>query len=251
MKPKSEFPWRRRQQTTPRSAWWAKLWASRAAWAGVFAAVGATIAFVLTQGVDSLRNARKLPSEVAETYNSFLTWYYDDANWTGSWSSREEGDIDDYQQAEVPISLSVGTERGKVAGEMFNRTVCDLNPMLPPVLVEGEIYRGKMVAYAYAYVGGKKNFLYSFDVTQSEKEPVVTLRPLKDPLGLMPPSARLVRRIGTIPAGTVSPSTPNSEHPDLECPEKPFEYLQRLRKEGKLRNVEELGIAREPKNGSK
>ena len=145
----------------------------------------------------------------------------------------------------MPLKLSASTERGKVFGEMFNRSVCELNPMLPPVLVEGEIVRGKLVAYAFAYVGGERNFLYSFSANRSEKEPVITLSPLRDPLGLMPPSARLVQHIEAAPSEKVSASGPEVEHPDLECPESPSQYIQRLRKEGKLKSVEELWNERE------
>lgn len=241
MRPVSELPWRRRQQANAmKKMWWQKVWASRAVW-GV---VGAAVVWVLSNGVESLSNLRKLPSEVKSTYYMFQSWYYDDALWTGTWSSREEGHVDDYKQAEMPLKLSVGTEQGTVFGEMFNRSVCELNPMLPPVLVEGDIVRGKLVAYAFAYVGGQRNFLYSFSATHSEKEPVITLAALKDPLGLMPPSARLVQRIeGASPK--VEAGVKEVEHPDLECPESSMDYLQRLRKEGKLKGVEKLWKERE------
>lgn len=242
MRPKTDLPYRRRQQAAAmKKTWWQKVWASRTVW-GV---VGGAVAWVLANGVESLSNLRKLPSEVQSTYHMFQSWYYDDSLWTGTWSSREEGHIDDYKQAEMPLKLTVGTERGKVFGEMFNRSVCELNPMLPPVLVEGEIVGGKLIAYAFAYVGGQRNFLYSFSATSSDKEPVITLSPLKDPLGLMPSSARLVQHIEATPSGDVSASGQEAGHPDLECPESPSQYMQRLRKEGKLKSVEELWKERE------
>lgn len=250
--PKPDLPWRRRQQSASTKPWWSKLWASRTAWASAAGITVAAVAWILTNGVDSLSNLRKLPSEVRSTYHMFQSWYFDDALWTGTWSSREEGHIDDYKQAETPLKLSVGTERGKVFGEMFNRSVCELNPMLPPVLVEGEIVGGELVAYAFAYVGGERNFLYSFSATRSEKEPVITLLALQDPHTLVPPNARLVHRIEAEPqsAEFVQPKR-KAEHHDLECPESPTEYLQRLRKEGVLKGVEELGIARKPSEVAK
>ena len=231
-----------------KKTWWEKVWASRTVW-GV---VGGAIAWVLSNGVESLANLRKLPSEVQSTYYMFQSWYYDDALWTGTWSSREEGHIEDYKQAELPLKLTVGTARGKVFGEMFNRSVCELNPMIPPVLVEGEIHRGKLVAYAFAYLGGERNLLYSFSATLSEKDPVITLTPLADPLGLMPPSARLVLRMEPQTQGE-NAATPRQEvvHPDLECPESPTQYLQRLKKEGVLKGFEQRGNTREPEKVAK
>lgn len=207
-----------------KKTWWAKVWASRTAW-GV---VGGAVVWVLANGVESLSNLRKLPSEVQSTYHMFQSWYYDDALWTGTWSSREEGHIDDYKQAEMPLKLAVGTERGKVFGEMFNRSVCELNPMLPPVLVEGEIVRGKLVAYAFAYVGGERNFLYSFSATRSDKEPVITLSPLRDPHGLVPPNARLVQRMEVTPSEATPAPTQEVEHDDLKCAESSVEYIHRM-----------------------
>ena len=99
MKSKSELPWRKRQQATPKETWWAKLWSSRAAWAGAASVVVAALAWILTNGVDSLTNLRKLPSEVQSTYHMFQGWYYDDALWTGAWSSREEASVEDLNLA--------------------------------------------------------------------------------------------------------------------------------------------------------
>lgn len=245
MRSRPELPWRRRQQAIiMKKTWWQRAWISRSVWGFL----GGIVVWILSNGVESLANLRKLPSEVQSTYYMFQSWYYDDALWTGTWSSREEGHIDDdYKQAELPLKLSVGSERGKVFGEMFNRSVCELNPMLLPVLVEGEIVRGKLVAYAFAYVGGERNFLYSFSASRSKKEPVITLSPIQDPLGLMPPNSRLVHRIEAESKGEVAivPGQ-EAEHHDLECPESPSEYLHRLRKEGVLKGVEELGIGRKP-----
>jgi len=221
-----------------------KLSASRSFWAGL----AAVATFVLTHGVESLSNLRKLPSEIQSTYFLFQSWYYDDAKWTGIWSSREEGYIDDYKQAEAPLKLALSTERGKAYGEMFNLSVCNLSPMLPPVLIEGEIRRGKLIAYAFAYVAGEKNFLYSFVATQNEIDPVITLFPLQDHLELMPASARLVHRIETV---QTTNATHDPEHADLKCPESPVDYLRRLRQEGKLKSVEELDITSELKQQPK
>lgn len=249
MRPKTDLPYRRRQQAAAmKRTWWQKVWASRTAW-GV---VGGAVVWVLANGVESLSNLRKLPSEVQSTYYMFQSWYYDDALWTGTWSSREEGSVEDFKQSEIPLKLTISTERGKVFGEMFNRSVCEASPMLPPVFVEGEIAWGKLVVNAFIYRGGDKRFLYSFSATHSDKEPVITLSSIEDPSGLMPAHARLVHRIEAEPRGDAA-STPGqeAEHHDLVCPESPIEYLQRLRKEGVLKGVEELGIGRESSNAVK
>lgn len=245
MSKKPNLPWRRRQeklaQATATKTLWARVWASRSAWT----LVGGAVVFVLTHGVESLSNLRKLPSEAVQTYYSFQSWYYDDAKWTGTWSSREEGHIEDYRQSDVPLKLTVGTERGVVYGEMFNRSVCEQNPLLPPILVEGEISRGKLLAYAFAYVGGERQYLYSFQARRSDGEPVITVTPIKDPSGLLPASARLLQRMGDSVAAAPPPAEREAEHHDLVCPESPSEFLQRLRKEGKLKGLDQLSKATE------
>ena len=143
------------------------------------------------------------------------------------------------------------TVRGKVYGEMFNRAVCELNPMLPPVLVEGEIRGSQMVAYAYAYIQGQRNLLYTFQVNQEKNEPVITIKPLRDHLNLLPPEARLVRRIHSSSDVVVARVGEGSAHPDLECPESPLEYIQRLRREGKLPSMEELQLKRRDPSGDR
>jgi len=231
-----------------KKTWWQKVWASRTVWGFV----GGALAWVLSNGVESLTNLRKLPSEVQSTYHMFQSWYYDDALWTGTWSSREEGHINDYEQAEMPLKLSLDTQRGKVSGAIFNRAVCDSNPMFSLVFVEGDIVGGKLVANASAYIGGKLHFLYSFSAIHSDKEPVITLSPLRDPHGFVPPGARLVRRIQVTSQNVEGmPPMQEVEHHDLQCAESPFEYLQRLRREGVLKGVEELGVGRKPKNAAK
>ena len=156
MRPKIELPYRRRQQAAAlKKTWWQKVWASRTVWGFV----GGAVVWVLSNGVESLTNLRKLPSEIQSTYHMFQSWYYDDALWTGTWSSREEYNVEDFKQSEIPLKLTVSTERGKVFGEMFNRSVCEASPMLPPVFVEGEIAWGKLVVNAFIYRGGDKRFL--------------------------------------------------------------------------------------------
>ncbi len=240
MQAKPELPWRRREQHAKAKsdkAWWKLVWASRPAWT----VVGGAAVFVLTHGVESLSNIRKLPSEAIQTFHSFQSWYYDDDLWTGTWSSREEGDVHDYRQADAPLKLAVGTERGRVSGEMFNKSVCEQNPLLPPVLVEGEISRGRLLAYAFAYVGGEKQYLYSFQAKRSAGEPVIVIAPIKDPSGMLPSAARLVHRPEDISAGSAQKASEFAEHPDLMCPESGVEYLLRLRREGKMG-----GILQEP-----
>lgn len=209
-------------------------WKRKRSWV-IGGAIGTVLTWVLLNGPNALSNARILPGEFQKTLDVFLGWYYDDEKWTGTWSSREEGIIDDLKQAELPLKLSIGAHHGKVVGEMFNRTVCELSPLLPPVLVEGKIRRGELVAYAFAYVGGERKLLYEFSGTQGEGEPVLTLTPVKDPVGLLPPSARLVHRIEENNAQVDLAGNREADHPDLACREGPVEYILRLRKEGRVK----------------
>ena len=189
--------------------------------------IGTAASFVLLHGVEGLRNVRDIPSETRTTYQTLLSWYYDDEAWTGTWSSREEGEVEDLYQAEQPLSLSITASGGKVSGEMFNRAVCDLNPLLPPVLIEGEIRRGRLLALAYVFVGGEKRGAYTFEAERLADDRVITMSPLNDKHGLLPPTARLVRRIEVQGSGD-SESKP---HPDLECPISPLEFMENLRRQ--------------------
>lgn len=208
--------------------------------------LGSVAGFVVFKGVDALGNLRKLPSEAEQAIHQFQSWYYDDSMWTGAWSSREEGDVQDYRQSAVPLELTVGATRGVATGEMFNRAVCQLNPLLPPVLLEGEIRSGKLVATAFVYQGGQKRALYSFSATRSAGEPVVTITPLEDPLQLLPAEARLVRRYEPAAESASASVGHHPQHPDLVCPEKPEDYIRRLRAEGKLKGGEQGQASKGP-----
>ncbi len=157
MKPKRDLPWRRRQNVAGQNkGLWSRVKASWPIWA----TIGVVVSFVLTQGVESLANLRKLPSELDETFAGFQSWYYDDAAWTGSWSSRVEGYIDDLHQSAVPLKLVLNVSRGAVHGEMLNKEVCrKLNPLLLPVLLQGQVRGGDVEADAFVYMGGQRNYL--------------------------------------------------------------------------------------------
>lgn len=241
MPPKSDLPWRRRQLSAPKKPWHSKLWASRTAWAGAAGAAVAAIAWILTNGVDSLSNLRKLPSEVQSTYHLFQSWYYDDALWTGTWSSRVEAYVDDLGQSNTPLKLVLVTEQGIVNGEMLNKAVCEISPLLLPVLIEGRIRGGAVDAHAFVYRAGQRQYLYRFKAIRDSNQPlVVTLTPTEDPSGLLPPAARLAISPHNEGINAMYLEKDAKEHHDLLCPESPSQYMQRLRMEGKLKSVEEL-----------
>ena len=197
--------------------------------------------FVLIHGVESLNNLRQLPGEARQTYQTFQSWYYDDAEWTGTWSSREEGNIEDLHQAPEALKLSAVTVQGNVQGEIFNGKACELAPMLQPVMFEGEIQGGQLLGRAFAFVGGERRYMYSFLAERSKTEPVITVTPIKDPSSLLPASARLARAIEAEPADGFSPAVERSVHPDLQCAESPLEYLQRLRREREAQESKQRG----------
>ena len=208
--------------------------------------------WVLSNGVESLANLRKLPSEVQSTYNMFQSWYYDDALWTGTWSSRVEAYIDDLDQSTTPLKLVLETEQGHVRGEMLNKAVCEISPLFLPVLIEGRVRRGAIDAYAFVYRSGKREYLYRSSAERDVSQPlVIAVAPTEDPMGLLPQSARLADSPSDEGIAAMYLSDEAKEHPDLLCAENPAQYLQRLRKEGVLKSVEELGIEREASKATK
>jgi hypothetical protein len=223
MLPENPLPWRKRRESLERkkaSMWRRRTWGSRVAWT----IAGGVITFVLLHGNEGLKNLRQLPTEMKRTAHSFQSWLYDDEKWTRTWYSREELDVEDYDVAHEPIKLSLHAVRGQVLGELYLPTVCERNPLLLPVLVEGEVLKGKIYAKAFAYVGGEQRPLATFTVTISKEQPwIVTLQPLSDPSGLMPESARLQTRIDGAGANV------QTEHEDLSCKNDRIEFLRKMR----------------------
>ena len=117
------------------SAWWRALIRSRTFWS----IIGGLVSFLFVKGIDVLENVRRLPSELIQTKTSLLSWAYRDQDWTGTWSSREEGNVEEVNLASDAIKLDLTANQGSVHGEIFLRTVCNLNPLLIPTLIEGEV----------------------------------------------------------------------------------------------------------------
>lgn len=224
MRDNQQSRWRKQRELLEKKrgeVWWRVIWRSRTAW--TFA--GAIVTFILMHGNEGLTNLRQLPSEIKQTFMEFQSWKYDDKLWSATWSSREEGNVEDYHLAPEAIRLNLHTEQGKISGELYLDSVCNRNPVLLPVLLEGEILHGQVYAKAFTFVGGQRQTLATFTVQRSDEAPfIVTVRPLADPSGLFPVSARLMQRLEDEHA---------IENDALTCKNDPAAFVRKLLDAGK------------------
>lgn len=88
-----------------------------------------------------LTNVRAFPSEVRKTTNQFSSWYYDDAGWTGYWTSSPVGYVDqaDMNLSQEPVGVYLKVENGSIDGMISNQKICDSIPFFDFVLLKGQI----------------------------------------------------------------------------------------------------------------
>jgi hypothetical protein len=82
-KPAKKVPWYEHQFSKSLKAGWIVL-------CTVIAAVGA----IILKGPEVFDNLQKLPADISSVSDKFESWWYENADWTGNWSSFPEGIVD-------------------------------------------------------------------------------------------------------------------------------------------------------------
>lgn len=127
---------REKQEPEGKQNWWSWL---KKPWAVVVAV--ATVVGVFFLNINTvLSNARTFPSEVRETADQFSSWYYDDAAWTGYWTTEPVGYVDepDMHLSQFPFGLYMKVANGSIDGMISDQPICDSVPF-DFVLVSGHV----------------------------------------------------------------------------------------------------------------
>ncbi len=221
---KRPTPWRQRQkQEAMRKSdapeperWHRKNWY-------LIAGFIAALAWLMKDGADAVEKGATLPSKVVALKNKALSWYYNDEDWNGWWTTSTEGLVNsgDALVSPVKAQLSLETKQGNVQGEFSLKTICATMPMLGVLMLEGEIRGGKLYAVGYQFVGGKRQNFLTFSAASSKG--ALTILRMQDPMGL------IGERINLIPAFTEE----QRDHASADCATERAkfisEHIQRLR----------------------
>lgn len=121
------------------------------------------VATILAGAATWLQQVRALPTEIEKTWGQFASWYYEDAAWSGLWSSFPEGhvDMEDMKLSNTDLNIVLQAGNGKLGGAISAKKICQAIPLFDFVLVEGEVKAGGKNASILLYdmIGGsRKNF---------------------------------------------------------------------------------------------
>lgn len=96
--------------------------------------------------------------------NSFLSWYYNDKEWEGTWSDNMEGyiNIDDENPPEninpsnTNMTLLIEVKNGQIDGAIVNRKICETLPILRFVMINGSVNGNTADVIAWNIIEGKR-----------------------------------------------------------------------------------------------
>lgn len=107
----------------------------------LIAGIAAVLGWLLLNSNSALSNLRSLPSEVQKTTDQFSGWYYDDAGWSGYWTSNPEGYVnqEDMILSQTPVGIYLQVNGGRIDGVISNQQVCESVPIFDFLLLRGQV----------------------------------------------------------------------------------------------------------------
>jgi hypothetical protein len=139
----------------------------------VITTIGSIIAFVLLKGPEALNNIQILPDTYSTTESKVKSVYYNDKYWSGIWSANTEYDYtsEEGDTSNTDIVITMGITEGKAFGSFYSKSMCDANPVLDFLLLDGEVNMGTLYLTGYEMIGGKRqNFLHLKAYTDSDRD---------------------------------------------------------------------------------
>ena len=203
MKPKTPTPGRlrktdrrkreqaaRESQPQPNRRWYHTAWPWVTA---TFVLAG----WVLLNGVTALTNLEQLPTTARRSLDRYLSWYHNDAEWSGVWSTAAEGYVDFVQLSAVDVRIEMNVAQGRIDGTIASPSLCKFLPMFDFVLLEGNV-RGKTIeAVAYDFIGGKRQNFFQVRMRLDGAETMI-VEPIEGYVELLPNAAKIRRHPGEV-----------------------------------------------------
>ena len=159
----------------------------------IMSVIGSIITALLLNGPTMLSNAEELPSAFLRMRDSLLGWYYDDASWSGRWSSNPQTyvNVEDMQLADVDLRLEIYSKNGQIDGTIATRKICAAIPLFNFVLISGSIKGNRAEIVAFDTIGGRNQ---DFAKLTLERDGVILIvTPNEGEIGWFPSRARIAR----------------------------------------------------------
>ena len=186
--------------------WYKKSWK-------IIACVFTIIVTLVLNTPTVLKNIRVLPEEVDTTWGDFISWFQEDKEWSGYYSSFPEGiiDIEDMELSDVDMKIILYAKRGEIGGSIYTKEICSSFPSLGFLQFSGDVTltgnRADEVV-VWDIVGGKIREFAKINIERDKD--VITIKPISGNVGLFPENARLGKHPDI--------------HPDIEEKEEPNEF---------------------------
>ncbi|MDR9850184.1 hypothetical protein [Herbaspirillum huttiense] len=147
---------------------------------GFFTTAAVALGWILT----NITTVAESPTKIVNLKDQLLAWYYEDAEWTGTWSDDVEGFIDERPVTDTQSYLRLAAVHGEVGGEISTKQLCRNLPIFDFVMFEGSMRFGKVHGVAFDYFGGERKNLFAFTMTRTKNG--IEIAPTRDPNKLMP-----------------------------------------------------------------
>lgn len=162
-------------------------------WPAITVIVGVPWA-IATQGPKVLEYVPKVPPLYQQARDTILSWYYDDVEWSGLWSSFPEGtvDMEDMQLSDTDLKMVMQSKNGEIEGAITTKLICHDIPFNDYVLLRGHVsmFNKSAEIVAWDLVLGHKTDFALLNLKLSD-DLVVTVTPVDGLKKWFPSSVRI------------------------------------------------------------
>lgn len=155
--------------------------------------LGGILTTILMKGPDMLANSQRLPGLFAQTKEKFFSWYHDDKEWSGVWTSYPEGigNLEDMHLSKVDLRIEVEARQGDIGGMIGTGALCEAVPLMNFAMLEGSVSGSTAKVVAWDTVGGRRINYAALRIDRDGD--VITVTPIEGVVRLFPATARLGR----------------------------------------------------------
>lgn len=183
-----------------------------------------------------ITNLENLPADVSRLATKYLSWYHDDAAWTGFWSEYPEGyvDLEKMNLSDVKLGIDITSTSGEIDGMIGTKEICNLPSLAGFLLIDGKVSGNKAVITAFDYIGGKRQDFTK--LTLRRDGIIMAVEPIDGIKNFFPREAKIGRHPDNYPAITASLDSDTADDYFRKLCEEKQKIMEKSRKNnGKVR----------------
>lgn len=163
----------------------------------------------VTNGPQFFENLQKTPTIVKSTYNQFSSWYFDDENWSGLWSSNTSFNVDwqDLNLSDTDLVVHIDSYQGTISGVIFTKSVCNTIPLLGLLMLDGKVnvFGESADGILFEYINGSRKNLSTIKLTKNGS--LLEVSPINDRFEFIPTTIKIIKQTET---ETILPNNENA-----------------------------------------